>query len=110
MDWTATMVAAAGATSNANYPFDGLDIRTGLDGRRSDGGRSLFWRTKLQGAMRRGKWKFLREGKNESLFDLSVDEREQAEFKAENAAVFEELRREFDKWESKMLPYPAVNS
>jgi arylsulfatase A-like enzyme len=109
MDWTATMAAAAGVTSDATYPFDGIDLSSALAGKRSDVDRSFFWRTKRQGAMRRGKWKFLREGKNEFLFDLSVDEREQAEFKSENTAVFEGLRHEFDKWESEMMRYPAVN-
>ncbi len=108
MDWTATMVAAAGSRSDSNHPFDGVDLTAALAGKGSDADRSFFWRTKRQGAMRRGKWKFLREGKNEFLFDLSVDEREQAEFKSENTAVFEALRREFDKWESEMMRYPAA--
>jgi arylsulfatase A-like enzyme len=109
MDWTATMVAAAGSRSDPHYPFDGIDLTSALAGRSNDADRSFFWRTKRQGAMRRGKWKFLREDKNEVLFDLSVDEREQAEFKSENIAVFEGMRREFDKWESEMMRYPAVS-
>lgn len=109
MDWTATMVAAAGSRSDPNYPFDGIDLTSALAGRRYEVDRSFFWRTKRQGAMRRGKWKFLREDKNEFLFDLSVDEREQAEFKSDNTVVFEGLRREFDKWESEMMRYPALN-
>ena len=110
MDWTATIVAATGAKPGANYPFDGIDLSSELAGKRSNVDRSFFWRTKRQGAMRRGKWKLLREGKNEFLFDLSVDEREQADFKSENTAVFEALRRAFDKWESEMMRYPAASS
>jgi hypothetical protein len=58
--------------------------------------------------MRSGKWKYIREGKNEFLYDLSVDEREQADFKSSEPAILERLRSEFNKWDSAVVPYPAV--
>jgi arylsulfatase A-like enzyme len=108
MDWTATMVAAAGSERDPNYPLDGEDLETVLSGKRSLFDRTFFWRTKRQGAMRHGKWKYLREGKNEFLHDLTVDEREQADFKNSEPATLERLREEFLKWESAVVPYPSV--
>jgi hypothetical protein len=68
--------------------------------------REFFWRTYRQGAMRSEKWKYLREEKNEYLFDLSIDEHEQANFKNEQPTIFERLRGEYSKWESTVVPYP----
>lgn len=107
MDWTATMIAAAETRPDPNFPLDGEDMTAILSGQHSFIDRTFFWRTKRQGAMRSGKWKYIREGKNEFLFDLSVDEREQADFKGTEKATLERLRSEFAKWESTVQPYPA---
>ncbi|HJS51459.1 MAG TPA: sulfatase-like hydrolase/transferase [Pyrinomonadaceae bacterium] len=106
MDWTATMITAAGARPHPSYPLDGEDIAEILSSRRPTFDRAFFWRTRRQGAMRSEKWKYIREGKNESLHDLSVDEREQADFKDSHPDVLERLRTEFGKWESEMISYP----
>ena len=108
MDWTATMIAAAGSKSDANYPLDGEDLRAILSGQTSMSERTFFWRTKRQGAVRKGKWKYLREGSTEFLYDLSVDEREQAEFGRKHPAIVTGLRQEFDAWQSEMAKYPAA--
>ncbi len=105
MDWTATMTAAAGARPDPEYPLDGIDLRQFLGGSRPLFDRQFFWRTRRQGAMRSGKWKYLRDGKTEFLFDLSTDEREQADFKDQDPHTMERLRGEFAKWESTMKPY-----
>jgi arylsulfatase A-like enzyme len=107
MDWTATMIAAAGAKPAPEYPLDGEDIKLILSGKRALYDRTFFWRTRTQGAVRSGKWKYIREGKTESLFDLVVDEREQANYKDREPQTFERLRDEFNKWESGVLAYPA---
>lgn len=109
MDWTATMLAAAGGKPDANYPLDGQDVTHVLSGKRPPFDRTFFWRTYRQGAMRMGKWKYLREGKNEFLFDLSVDEREQANFAEAEAATLERLRAAFGKWESEVQRYPPAS-
>lgn len=108
MDWTATMIAAAGNKPDPKYPLDGQDLTDVLKGRKPIHDRTFFWRTFRQGAMRSGKWKYLRDGKNEFLFDLSVDEREQADFKDSHPEILERLRSEFTKWESEMQRYPAA--
>jgi arylsulfatase A-like enzyme len=107
MDWTATMLAAAGTMPAANYPLDGENVTAVLSGKRALYDRTFFWRTFRQGGMRSGNWKYIREGKNEFLHDLSVDETEQAEFSSTKGDVLERLRNEWKKWESEMQRYPA---
>ena len=106
MDWTATMISAAGSKPDPNYPLDGEDLREIFPGKRRIYDRTFFWRTFRQGAMRNGKWKYIRDGKNESLHDLSIDEREQANFATSEAATLSEMRTQFDKWASSMAVYP----
>ena len=107
MDWTATMIAAAGNKPDTKFPLDGEDLTEVLKSKRPLFDRTFFWRTHLQGGMRSGKWKYIREGKNENLHDLSVDEREQADFKVSQRSVLERLRGEFVRWESAMQKYPV---
>jgi arylsulfatase A-like enzyme len=108
MDWTATMIRVAGGKPDAKYPLDGEDLTSVLSGKRALYDRTFFWRTKRQGAMREGRWKYLREGRNEFLFDLSVDEREQADFKELEPAVLERLRTAYGSWESTVHAYPIA--
>lgn len=105
MDWTATLIAAAGGKPDAAYPLDGEDMSDVFRGKRARIDRRFFWRTYRQGATRQGNWKYVREGKNESLYDLSADEHEQADFKEANKPVLDRLRDSFDKWESGMQRY-----
>ena len=108
MDWTATLIAASGAKPDSKYPLDGQDLRKVFAERQPMFDRPFFWRTKRQGAVRQGKWKYIREGKNESLHDLSVDEREQANFAETKPDELKALRVQFDTWESQMAKYPKV--
>jgi len=107
MDWTATMIAAAGGRTDAAYPLDGEDVTAVLRSGRPLFDRTFYWRTYRQGAIRSGNWKYIRDGKKESLHDLSVDEREQADFKVSEPKTLELLRSKFDKWESEMQRYPV---
>lgn len=110
MDWTATILAAAGAKPDARYPLDGIDLLPVLKGGRAATERSLFWRFRNQDAARIGNWKYLKEGEKEYLYDLSVDEREEADFARRNPDVLLALRGEFAKWQAQMLPRPDARS
>lgn len=105
MDWTATLIAAAGGKPDPAYPLDGDDMSDVFRAKRARFDRTFFWRTSRQGATRQGNWKYIREGKNEFLYDLSVDEHEQADFKEANKPVLDRLRDSFDKWEAGMQRY-----
>ncbi|MCA1636483.1 MAG: sulfatase-like hydrolase/transferase [Acidobacteria bacterium] len=105
MDWTATILAAAGAKGDPAYPLDGENLLPVVGGERAPYERTLFWRHAAQAAARRGKWKYLKsDEKTERLFDLSVDKREQADFSSSHATEFESLRGEYRKWEAQVLP------
>ena len=106
MDWTATMIGAAGGNPASEYPLDGEDITDVLRGKRPLFHRNFFWRTKRQGAMRSANWKYILEGKSESLYDLSLDEREQANFAEAKPEKLAALRQQYNVWESQMVPYP----
>jgi arylsulfatase A-like enzyme len=109
MDWTATILAAGGAKADPAYPLDGIDLMPAIKQTRNlkPETRNLFWRTSIQDAALHGRWKYMRDGQTEYLFDLSVDEREQANFREQNPAVFKQLKEEFTKWDSTVLARPA---
>jgi arylsulfatase A-like enzyme len=106
MDWTATLLSAAGTRPDAKYPLDGEDMTPTLAGKRKLFDRTFYWRTNRQGAVLSGKWKYIKQEKLEELHDLSVDEREQADFSESHPQVLEKLRRQFQDWEATVLKYP----
>jgi arylsulfatase A-like enzyme len=102
MDWTATMLAAGKADASAS--LDGIDLLPVIKGVSPARDRTLFWRTDKQDAVRDGKWKLFRNGEVSRLFDLSLDQHEQADFSKQHPEVVLRLTREFDKWNEQMLP------
>ena len=104
MDWTATILAAAGTDADPAYPLDGKNLLPVLRGTHPVMDRILFWRVGDEDAVRMGNWKYRRVGKENYLYDLSVDEREQANFKTQRPEIFKQLKTEFEKWEREMLP------
>ena len=90
MDWSATMLAAAGVAADPAYPLDGVSLLPVLDDPAHRFPRPLFWRMNHRGqrALRDGDWKYLRVDGHDYLFDLSADERERANLgKREPAAA-----------------------
>lgn len=108
MDWTATMLAAGGAKPDPAYPLDGQDLRPVLGSAGRVYERTFFWRNSNQDAVVKGRWKYLNDGESEYLFDLASDEREQADFRELNPAMFTRLRDEFKEWNSTVLPRPPA--
>ena len=111
MDWTATLLAAGGAKPDPNYPLDGIDLMPIIHSASprppvSPSPRLLFWRSSRQDAALHGRWKYVKDGDDEYLFDLSVDEHEQANFREQNPAMFNQLKEEFKKWNATVLPRP----
>jgi arylsulfatase A-like enzyme len=105
MDWTATIVAAAKAEGHS---LDGIDLLPVIKGTSPVTDRTFFWRIYSRDAVREGKWKYVRDGEVRKLFDLSVDQHEQADFSQKNPEVLQRLMTEFDKWNDQMLPRPPV--
>ncbi|HVQ39494.1 MAG TPA: sulfatase-like hydrolase/transferase [Pyrinomonadaceae bacterium] len=108
MDWTSTMLGVAGAKAVPGYPLDGNDLLPVIRGTSPNYDRTFFWRTSVQDAVLKGHWKYVRDGAAEYLFDLSVDEREQANFREQNPAMFTQLRDEFKRWDATLLTRPPA--
>ena len=104
MDWTATILAVAETTAAEAYPLDGIDLLPVIKGASLARNRTFFWRIYDQDAVRDGNWKYFRNGKKRHLFDLSSDQREQADFSIKNPDMLNRLVAEFDKWNQQMLP------
>jgi arylsulfatase A-like enzyme len=105
MDWTATLVAAAGARVDQ---LDGTDLLPCARGGASTE-RTLFWRqpdpiVAPHAAVRQGKWKYLRAGTNEQLFDLDADPGEKSDQKARRPDILADLRDRWNRWNSEMVP------
>jgi arylsulfatase A-like enzyme len=104
MDFTASMLAAAGATP-AGVTLDGMDVMPMAAGEKPVVERTLCWRIqradRRQVAVRRGNWKYLREpaGIPELLFDLSRDPGERENLSYQHPAVLAELRQAADAWQ-----------
>ena len=108
-DWTATMVAAAGAAADASAPFDGVDILAQLRGEATVA-RDLYWRTYQRTrhkALRSGDWKYLVTEDGAGLYDLAGDPGESNNLRTRDPATFERLEAQYARWESEMLePVP----
>lgn len=105
MDWTATIVAAAKAEASS---FDGIYLLPVIRGTSGVRDRTFFWRIYARDAVRAGNWKYVRDGEVRKLFDLSLDQHEQADFSEQHPEVLQRLMKEFDRWNDQMLPRPPA--
>ena len=108
MDWSATMLEAAGAKADPNYPLDGISILPVLHDPALQIDRPLFWRMNHRGqrAYRDGDWKYLRVDGNDYLFDLAADARERANLAAKHPKRLDLMRSQWEQWNSTMPPIP----
>lgn len=107
MDWTATILAVAGAKPDPAFPLDGINILPVCTGKKKTGSRTLYWRlfqeTKHK-AVREGDWKYLQTEKGEFLFNLLNDPGERNDLKEKNPALFLHLKDKYREWEKQVLP------
>ena len=111
IDWSATILAAAGVRPAPEYPLDGIDLLPVLSGPQEPRERTIFWRMSQrtrQSAMRQGGWKYLRDQAGEYLFDLVLDPGERHDLKLAERARFAELQAAYAAWERQMLPPVSV--
>jgi arylsulfatase A-like enzyme len=106
MDWTATILAAAGAVADG-AELDGENLLPVLSRERAPYERALFWRTQTRAAARIGRWKYVQEGTDGHLYDLGVDLGEKTDLKAREAAKLAELEQRYSAWAAQMLPRPS---
>ncbi|BFO53407.1 sulfatase [Acidovorax sacchari] len=108
MDWTATLLDAAGARCHDDYPLDGVSLLPALCDGEPAKTRDLFWRmTHLrQKAVVRGDWKYLQVEENEYLFNLGEDVRERANLRSRYPDIFQELKTSWERWNDSLPPIP----
>ena len=109
MDWSATMLDAAGVKADANYPLDGISLLNVLKQPAQTFPRPLHWRMNHRGqrAMRDGDWKYLRVDGNDYLFNIPADERERANLGNRQPERLTAMRAAWETWEATMPPIPA---
>jgi arylsulfatase A-like enzyme len=109
MDWTATLLALAGAVADSRAPLDGIDLMPMLTGGPTVT-RDLYWRTFQRGkakALRSSDYKYLATDAGEYLFHLPTDAGEKNDRKAHEPALMTELIQKYGRWETQMLaPIP----
>ncbi|MBS0316803.1 MAG: sulfatase-like hydrolase/transferase [Proteobacteria bacterium] len=108
MDWSATMLAAAGVAAHPDYPLDGVSLLPVLRDASHSFARPLHWRMNHRGqrALRDGDWKYLMVDGNEYLFDIPQDERERANRARLEPQRLESMRAAWLAWNATMPPIP----
>jgi len=108
MDWSATLLAAAGVAADAAYPLDGMSLLPVLRDANASFDRPMAWRMnhRDQRAYREGRWKYLRVDGHEYLFDIDSDERERANHGALEPERLARLRDVWLAWNATMPPIP----
>lgn len=120
MDWTATLIDAAGAEPHPDYPLDGVSLLGWLVNGDEYPDHDLFWRISSQSAMRRGPHKLVRSGRPRArlgnwpliegdwthLYDVTVDGREAADLRLLRTDLVEEMLPVLDAMNAELLPYP----
>jgi arylsulfatase A-like enzyme len=108
MDWSATMLEAAGVAAHPDYPLDGVSLMPVLRDASRVFARPLYWRMNHRGqrALRDGNWKYLRVDGHEYLFDIPADERERANHATREPRRLAALRDAWEQWNSTMPPIP----
>ena len=109
MDWSATMLDAAGAPAAASHPLDGRSLMPLLRDATWHDEQPLFWRMNHRGqrAMRHGPWKYLRVDGHDYLFNLEGDERERANLAPIAPERLAAMVQAWEAWEASMPPIPA---
>jgi arylsulfatase A-like enzyme len=108
MDWSATMLDAAGVAAHPTCPLDGVSLLPVLRDAGQTFERPLYWRMnhRSQRALRRGRWKYLKVDTHEYLFDIPADERERANRASLEPGRLAAMRADWEAWNATMPPIP----
>ena len=114
MDWSATVLAAAGVAPDPDCALDGMSLLPVLQDARHRFARPMFWRMKhrQQRALRVDAWKYLQVDSHEYLFNLDADERERANQGRRDPHRLASMRDTWLAWNATMpaIPDEAVVS
>jgi len=100
VDLMPTMLELAGASVPDGHRLDGISLCPILTDSGSLGGRSLFWESGKQQAMRDGDWKLVRDRQDgrAELFDLSEDRAEEDSLAERCPERTKEMLEAIDAW------------
>jgi arylsulfatase A-like enzyme len=109
MDWSATILDAAGARADDQYPLDGVSLLPVLHDASHQFNRPLHWRMNHRGqrALRDGDWKYLQVDGHDYLFNIPQDERERANQASQQPERLQAMRQAWLDWNATMPPIPA---
>ena len=109
MDWSATILAAAGVAADADHPLDGVSLLPVLHDPAATFERMMAWRMNHRGqrALRLGDWKYLQVDGHEYLFKLPDDERERANHAKREPERLATMRQAWEDWAATMPPIAA---
>jgi uncharacterized sulfatase len=103
LDVAATACAVAGLERDST--LDGVNLIPYLCGEKEDvPHETLYWRWIAQAAAREGKWKYLRGGAREYLFDLDVDREEKHNLIEQHPEIAAGLQRKLAAWSKELSP------
>jgi arylsulfatase A-like enzyme len=108
MDFLPTLLAVAGGAPDSSYPTDGMNLLPVILGQQEPVPRKLFWRYKAndQHVARDGDWKYIKIGDQEHLFNVVQDQHERADLRTVYPERFNQLKADFQTWNTNMLTYP----
>ena len=108
LDVAATAVELAGLPKDEL--LDGVNLLPYLSGKMQTAPeRALTWRWIAQAAIREGKWKLLKGGEREYLFDLEADASEKTNLLSQNPKIAKQLRQKLQTWSDELSP-PGLSS
>jgi arylsulfatase A-like enzyme len=107
MDWSATMLIAAGVNADKDYPFDGVNLISVLNDQITFE-RPVFWRMNHRGqrAYRLGEWKYLMIDGKEYLFNICNDSRERSNLAHREQQRLASMREAWNTWNATMPAIP----
>lgn len=108
MDWSATVLDAAGVAAAPERPLDGRTMLPVLRDASHRLERKLYWRMnhRDQRALRHGDWKYLKVDDHEYLFNIPADERERANRAPLEPQRLVTMRADWLAWNESMPPIP----
>jgi len=118
LDVVPTVLEATGASYPAAFPgrdplpLEGCSMLSALRGGRADG-RKLYWEHLGNAAIRRDRWKLVREyGRPWELYDVEVDRAELVDEAARRPNVVSDLSAEWAAWASRVgvIPWERVQN
>jgi uncharacterized sulfatase len=103
LDVAATAIALADLPEDPE--LDGVNLIPYLRGEAEGAPHdTLYWRWIAQSAVREGRWKYLRGGAREYLFDLESDREEKRNLLAKHPEIVDRLRTKLARWAQELNP------